>query len=53
MEERTSICVRQVLSEPLTRSVTGAVTSILYKSTKAIPLPLFLRVRASANMSIF
>ena len=26
MEERTSICVRQVLSEPLTRSVTGAVT---------------------------
>jgi hypothetical protein len=26
VEERTSICVRQVLSEPLTRSVTGAVT---------------------------
>ena len=26
MEERTSIYVRQVLSEPLTRSVTGAVT---------------------------
>ena len=35
------------------QTVTGAVTSILYKSTKAIPLPLFLRVRASANMSIF
>ena len=26
VEERTSICVRQVLSEPPTRSVTGAVT---------------------------
>ena len=26
MEEGTSIYVRQVLSEPLTRSVTGAVT---------------------------
>ena len=26
-EERMSICVRQVLSEPLTRSVTGAVTA--------------------------
>ena len=37
MEERISICVRQVLSEPLTRSVTGAV--IIGPKRRAVVVP--------------
>ena len=43
MEGRTSIYMRQVLSEPLTRSVTGAV--ILPPPLKKLALKLYLSTK--------